>query len=753
VNLPSITEYKWPSRAGAVKKTDPRWFLAQEAAQDFRPLGLLPDEMPVAKVGGQLAMFVEVVDDRMRGLPDGFILWRWANSFEPIATFSIIWRKSKTCRRVYMSLNDPRIEDLVGKTCLLVRIEPFSKTVIDIFEISPGDFEDAEGLEHYQEEKRLHVGDPAAGKHLVYWNYLNKPGEDASPADKLRASFIKRLHNEVANAINCIDQNLLRETIPAEAERLVAAGLNLYREFPYHREVYAHCRKIWEGYSGHVLQPYFEHFKICSDAGSQRLAYQLKGLLSAALFSVERTQCGLIVPSMDGLIDLDLVDLDPGTMGRRAGLFWERIEWFPSPFFRDAVGPGNIPVDPYELFAQCPALEGDVKEAEKHIQQFMSEAYALKSAVIPPGAYHPIDGGGLLAAVRLHEFDHEVAATFVTHDGSFFVLTMMPKDGDWKLHVARPEKLRTELATAIEQNGTLGATPIDPSLPFDLREERVKAEMERVDAELEKVTRPVELGLALFVSVLVRDFWVVERRETIFSEKRLVRKVAKLYSERLNPVIIYLPRIRYTRRLTSQSSAHLDNRSRRPHEVTEHMRRCANADPQQVALGKALGFHLPEGFTFVRRHRRGEGEAERRYRSISALSLLAATGQTGPNPSFRDNWLEFERNTRNWLESSGWAIEQWSASRRGDHGIDIVVSKKERIAIVQCKFWDPVRTVGPNVVRDLIGTRASVGKIVEALLVTSSRLTGGAAKLAQETGVRFVESADFTRPASLRKYD
>ena len=112
------------------------------------------------------------------------------------------------------------------------------------------------------------------------------------------------------------------------------------------------------------------------------------------------------------------------------------------------------------------------------------------------------------------------------------------------------------------------------------------------------------------------------------------------------------------------------------------MRRCANADPQ-VALAKVLGFHLPEGFTFVQRHRRGEGEVQRRYRSISALSLLAATRQTGPNASFRDNWLEFERNTRNWLEASGWAIEQWSASRRGDHGIDIVVSKEDRIAIVQ----------------------------------------------------------------------
>jgi hypothetical protein len=53
----------------------------------------------------------------------------------------------------------------------------------------------------------------------------------------------------------------------------------------------------------------------------------------------------------------------------------------------------------------------------------------------------------------------------------------------------------------------------------------------------------------------------------------------------------------------------------------------------------------------------------------------------------------------------------------------------------------------------LIGARSSVGKIVEALLVTSSRLTEGAAKLAHETGVKFVEAVDFTRLSSIPKYN
>jgi hypothetical protein len=77
-----------------IKKADPRWFLAQQAARDLRTTGLLPDEMPVVIIGGQLAMFVEVLNDYMRDVPRAFIFWRWANSFEPVATFSTYWHKT-----------------------------------------------------------------------------------------------------------------------------------------------------------------------------------------------------------------------------------------------------------------------------------------------------------------------------------------------------------------------------------------------------------------------------------------------------------------------------------------------------------------------------------------------------------------------------------------------------------------------------------------------------------------------------------
>jgi hypothetical protein len=687
-------------------------------------------------------MFAAVTDVRMNQIPDAVIFWRWPNAFEPIGTFSILWGQGESVvwRRVYLPLSDSRLELLLFQPCLFIRTEPYSKEILSILEISPGDFDPPGEREKYQNAQMLSIRDVEAARHWVYWN-LNKPDEHSSAAVHMQSSFIKVRHRKVKEAIECIEKNLIPETIPGEAQRMAEAGFHeLYLHFPYQREIYAYCRDLWANHQGSVLKPFAKIFRTGAKADAKRLAYQHQELLQAALFSVERTRCGLILPSMDGNCELDLVELDPETIGKeRAGSFWPNIYWAVNPFFRDAVGPGNVPVDSYELFTRCPRFEGDLSQAEAHIAQFLSEAYTLKSAVIPPGAYHPIDAGGILAAVRLQEFGDEVAATFVTHDGRFFVLTMMPCENVWRLHLWPPEKLRVELLRALNTEGAMLELP-----PLELDA--------RADSELKKVTEPVKVGLALFVAALIRDFWVVERREAIFSEKRAVRNVTKLHAQRLKPVTIYLPRIRYLRRVTTESSAHLANSSRRPHEVSEHMRRCANADPLQIALAKAVGFYLPAGFTFVRRHKRGDAALERHYRSISALSLLAITPANRTSGSFRDDWLEFEHNTRNWLEAEGWRIEQWSASRRGDHGIDIVISKEDRLGIVQCKFWAPERQVGPQVVRELIGTRASAGKIVEALLVTSSRLTEAAAKLAQETGIRFVENVDFNVGSSLPKY-
>ena len=155
------------ARPMLIEKPDPRWFLAQEAAKNLGATRLLPDELPTLIAGGQLMMFVKVLNDYLRDFTRLCIFWRWANSFEPIATFSIYW-KSGEHRRVYTSLNDPRVEHLLKRPCLIVRIEPFSKHLINLLEVFPGEFDPPGELESYQKEQEPYIADLEAARHHVY---------------------------------------------------------------------------------------------------------------------------------------------------------------------------------------------------------------------------------------------------------------------------------------------------------------------------------------------------------------------------------------------------------------------------------------------------------------------------------------------------------------------------------------------------------------------------------------------------------
>ena len=191
--------------------------------ENLKTLMLLKDEMPVANLNGQLAMFAELSDQRANRLPDAFVFWRWANAFELIATFSILWKPS-LWKRVYFPLSDPRLEILLSEACLLVLTEPVSNEVLSIFEVFPGEFDLPEGREDYLKHQMLSIGDVDAAKHWVYWR-LSKP-KDAG--EQLQASFIEIRHTKVREAIECIEKNRFRETIPAEAERMTEAGWQFF---------------------------------------------------------------------------------------------------------------------------------------------------------------------------------------------------------------------------------------------------------------------------------------------------------------------------------------------------------------------------------------------------------------------------------------------------------------------------------------------------------------------------------------------
>ena len=718
-------------------RNDTRWHLIQAQAERVVPRVIFHDEFRSSVIGDQLVMYIpESLLDAAR-LPDRAILYVWSNVFHPITTLSFFWDCTKATKsyRGYFLPDGPEVDRSKRAPIILAFIADNRSEVLQAFEI---DLRPVTCFSQGSTPELRHVSDVEAARLYVMDN-LNKPLSDSSPELWLRHGYITRLYREVEEGILCIAENDFVETIPEEAERMKVQRLKCYVSFPYHREVYAYCKELLEKKYDHFLRPFFDVSEHATKAGSPRLRYQIQQFMACALYSVSTTRNGTCLPSYDGEGNLDIVELDATALRSRASVFWENLPWSVTHFYRDAVGVGNFPSNQLDFYRQVPLWQGDIREGQELAKQLMAEAFALKSAIIPPGAYHPIDRGGCLAAVRLHEFEKEVMATFCDPAGGFIQASMCPADGTWKIHAHPSRVVKNEIHERFEKAGLFaGKTGLECSAIWD--------------AEFDSLMERLDVGIGVFLAALIRDFWVVERREKIFSDKLQTKKVRRLHADRFEPVTIYLPRVRYVTDLNDRARNHLSSKTRKPHQVNEHIRRCENAGPAQIALAKAIGFSVPKGYTFVKRHRRGEGQIERQYRSLSALQLLG-TPPPGDSKSFKDDWLEFERNTAHWLQSQGWEIEQWGASRRGDRGVDIVASKQDRLALVQCKYWAPDMVIGPHIVRELVGARSSIGIQIEAVIVTSSRLTQEAKKFASETGVKWFENVDYLVRSALPAFE
>ena len=132
-----------------------------------------------------------------------------------------------------------------------------------------------------------------------------------------------------------------------------------------------------------------------------------------------------------------------------------------------------------------------------------------------------------------------------------------------------------------------------------------------------------ELGLKVLLASIIRDFWVVEERERVFGASLEIKKSARLRGDRGKPRIVYLPRIRYVGDCHDRLDD-LNLKARAPHFVVGHLRRAVQAAERQIILAQEYGIVVPEGFTFVRPHQRGDVAHERIYRSRSALQCLRA---------------------------------------------------------------------------------------------------------------------------------
>ena len=98
---------------------------------------------------------------------------------------------------------------------------------------------------------------------------------------------------------------------------------------------------------------------------------------------------------------------------------------------------------------------------------------------------------------------------------------------------------------------------------------------------------------------------------------------------------------------------------------------------------------------------------------------------------------------KKWLTTSGYDVVHISGNKNGDGGVDIQASRDDEHLLVQCKYW-LTEKVGPNIVREMMGTLKTYPEGSRGVIVTANELTEGARTLAIDNGIQFIERANFS---------
>ena len=441
---------------------------------------------------------------------------------------------------------------------------------------------------------------------------------------------------------------------------------------------------------------------------------------SCAWFSAANTNRGRTIRSVDLDGTVRPVVLDADRLGDRSEIFWERLPFDIPYYYEQLFGNASCSMDISELPASLPRYEGDIEKGEEFVSDLLTEAAALKQWTIPFGAYVQLEIGPI-SAVKLFEIGSEVACVLVNDSGDYWLVWLHP------LHQEIALTGELEFASAVgyiegrmvEAEGSSVERPDDEPFPSEFY-------------------RRIQLALKMLLAAIVRDFWVVEERARVFAAARSVKRTPRLRADWGEKTVVYLPRVRYIGDIEKRGEP-LDFVKRRPHFVIGHLRKALEASSAQIRLAREYSIVVPKGFTFVRPHRRGDKAQERIYRSRSALQCIRALG---PVPvGAKDAWFTYELNVKNWLATNGFDVAHIAGNKHGDGGVDIQAHKGAEHLLVQCKYWQA--RIGPNVVRELMGTLQTFPKGARGVIVTSSELTGGAKKLATENKIQYIERADF----------
>lgn len=455
---------------------------------------------------------------------------------------------------------------------------------------------------------------------------------------------------------------------------------------------------------------------ILLDAADDLLAEGAKGMFEAALLDARITKSGSHRPWMANTSNYGL-EIKAAAIDMEAPLGDIEELWRSGLRIMDLLdaglrlNPHDFPVPLADICESLRnvALEGSHDEAEAAIERMLREAQEARQWSIPWGARVEVAFGPFVAA-RIFETNGEFSCHFLDSSERYH-------------HVA------------------IGITGDPPRA--------VSAHLIRpLDGDGEAVWNvDAELSLKLIAAAIVRDFLVVEERERLFTVRAMRRRIRG----RDVRTVIYLPRVRYSSPKFDRLAVGRVSAGRQNHSVAPHLRRAGTASAVQRFLAQRYGMHVPEGFTFVRPHQRGNAGDEERiriYRSRSASQMIYDEVSTAPAGS-RPAWFDFEKDCLRLLTRRRLRVVHQSANRAGDGGVDLyAVGEDHQSWIVQCKCWAQHRTVGPEIVRELYGAIALADKGAlsrsRGILITTSAFSSGAVAAAAEFGIELIDGERFT---------
>lgn len=465
---------------------------------------------------------------------------------------------------------------------------------------------------------------------------------------------------------------------------------------------------LWKGY------PAFETFARANAGDAVRSLFEL--FFSVYLRTPHLTKCGTALPWADLSNGFSIRQLDLKPKEFRKGFdpidFWSRLPASLFPSWGHLITGEEVPVSPHELVAACAGLPlaEDVLNVNASADALLDEAIAHKKWTIPNRA---------IVEQRLGPFTHmevfEASRTvhFVcrTESGEFCIVFVEPDNRYCSSGVVELLGLESDPAARIQA------------------------------------------GVKLLLSAIIRDFWVVEEREAVFSHRLITTKLPGERREPSGPRIVYLPRIRYIDRPNlDRCASQLDHHERRAHFVRAHERKVEHPSAHQLFLAQRYSYAVRPGYTFVRPHERGKKQQDVVYRSRSALhSLYTAMPSAGASDG-PTRWFRFEKDVYRLMAALGFTVEHIAASQRGDHGVDVFATKGRDLEtvywVIQCKCYGR-RKVGPAIVRELVGAlrinRDGYPVGTRGMIVTTSTFTIEALEEGSQAGIRLMDGAEFAR--------